>query len=353
LKKIAIIAILCVLLGLAGAGIGLAVYVANALKPTEPGDPVRLVIPPGISSGEIASLLESQGLIRDAQVFRYYLRYIGEGSRFQAGEYLVTPGTELNQLIDMLNRGLTIPVETIRFTIPEGFTVLQIAERLDGIPGFDKAEFMELIRSPAEWSRFEALGSIPDDPNLRYALEGYLFPETYELKKGSTTRDIVERMLAELERKLRTLPPDWKQKLEQTGLSFHQLMTVASLIEREVVLDEERNIVAGVIYNRLKTGMKLQIDATVQYALDKPKERLFEKDLQVDSPYNTYRIDGLPPGPIASPSLKSILAALEPAETAYFYYVTKKDGTQGHYFGVTHEDHLRNIRRSNEEVKAP
>jgi UPF0755 protein len=173
-----------------------------------------------------------------------------------------------------------------------------------------------------------------------------LFPETYELKKDSTTKDMVLRMASELDKKLAGLPTDWPEKLKQRGLTFHQLMTVASMIEREVVDDEERPLVAGVIYNRMKIGMKLQIDATVQYALDKPKDRLFEKDLLIDSPYNTYKIAGLPPGPIASPSLKSIEAALYPAESNYLFYVTKGDGTQKHVFAETYDQHLKNIADS-------
>ena len=128
-------------------------------------------------------------------------------------------------------------------------------------------------------------------------------------------------------------------------------MTVASLVEREVVVDEERPIVAGIIYNRLKEGMPLQIDATVQYLLDKQKDRLMESDLQVDSPYNTYKIKGLPPGPIASPSVKSIEAALFPKKTDYFYYVTKKDGSHEHLFAETLKQHNQNIAKSNATAK--
>jgi len=133
-------------------------------------------------------------------------------------------------------------------------------------------------------------------------------------------------------------------------MTFHDLLTIASLVEREVVVDEERALVAGVIYNRLEDGMKLQIDATVQYSLDKPKQRLYEKDLLIDSPYNTYEVEGLPPGPIASPSLESIKAALYPEKSEYFFYVTKKDGSQTHLFAKTYKEHLRNIDKSNQSA---
>lgn len=347
MKRIAFITLSIVLLALVLAGAGTAMYVAYALKPTEPSDTeVRITVPPGMGSGRIAKLLEENGLVRDAKVFRYYLLYKKEGGRFQAGEYAMRPGMALDEIIGKMNEGDTVKQEALRFTIPEGYTVLQIADKLEGRPGFERQTFLELTNKKQDYGTVKWVADIPDDPGLRHRLEGYLFPETYEFKLDSSTKDMVLRMASELDKKLAGLPADWQDKLKQSGLTFHQLMTVASLIEREVVDDEERPIVASVIYNRIKIGMKLQIDATVQYALDKPKERLFEKDLQIDSPYNTYKIAGLPPGPIASPSLKSIQAALYPVETKYLFYVTKSDGTQKHAFAETYEQHLKNIADS-------
>ncbi|MNI43023.1 putative aminodeoxychorismate lyase [compost metagenome] len=172
-----------------------------------------------------------------------------------------------------------------------------------------------------------------------------MFPETYELVKESTPEQVVEAMLEQLEKKLDSAG-GWQAKLKERGLSLHELLTVASLVEREVVVDSERPVVAGVIYNRLDKGQKLEIDATVQYLLDKQKERLYEKDLKVDSPYNTYRNEGLPPGPISSPGLASIQAALVPEASDYYFYVTKKDGSQGHLFAKTYKEHLANIKKS-------
>lgn len=336
-----------ILLLLVAAGGGAVLYVSNALKPVAAEDKeVRLVIPAGTGSAGIARLLEEHGLIRDARVFRYYLLYKQEGSRFQAGEYAMRPGMELDEIIAKMNSGDIVKEEMIRFTIPEGFTVLQIADRLSELEQFDRETFLALADSKEALPGAKWAAEIPDEPGLRHRLEGYLFPETYEMKKDSTTKDIVQRMASQLDRKLAELPSDWPDRLEQLKLSFHEMMTVASLIEREVVDDEERPLVASVIYNRMKIAMKLQIDATVQYAFDTPKERLFEKDLQVDSPYNTYRIGGLPPGPIAAPSLKSIRAALYPAESDYLFYVTKNDGTPKHAFARTYNEHLKNIAES-------
>jgi UPF0755 protein len=269
-----------------------------------------------------------------------------EGGRLQAGEYEMKPGMTFDEIIAKMNKGETVPQEVVRFTVPEGFTLLQMADKLEGQYGFNRQTFLDLTNSSQPFGAVKWAADIPDDARLRHRLEGYLFPETYEFKKGTTTEDMVQRMVSELDKKLAALPSDWQDLLKQRGLSFHQLLTVASLIEREVVDDAERPVVASVIYNRMKIGMKLQIDATVQYMLDKPKERLFEKDLQVDSPYNTYMVSGLPPGPIASPSLKSIEAALYPAETKYMFYVTKSDGTQQHYFAETYDQHLKNIAES-------
>jgi UPF0755 protein len=332
-----------------GAGVGGALYIANALQPVSPSEEsVRIKVPPGSSSSQIAKLLEEHGLIKDSFIFTYYLKVKKEGSRFQAGEYLMMPGTTYAELITKLNNGDIIKEEVTRLTIPEGFTVVQIAGKIAEQGIWSDKLFVETANRP-DGLKSILLGEIPDNPEIRHRLEGYLFPETYEFKKGTTEAEIIERALLELEKKLATLPADWKDKLTERGISFHQMLTIASLIEREVVVEEERQIVAGVIYNRLNKKMPLQIDATVQYALGAQKERLFEKDLKINSPYNTYENPGIPPGPIASPSLGSIEAALYPAETPYFFYVTKKDGSQGHLFAVSYEEHLKNIAASNKK----
>lgn len=330
-----------------GAG-GVALYVWSSLQPTKEGAAVRLEIPSGTSANQVADLLEENGIIKNSFIFKYYLKLGNQGSRFQAGLYELSPGMANDAIIAKLNAGDTVAAETIRFTIPEGFTVLQIADKLAEEKLIDKDKFLELASSKAAWRDAEAVRSIPDVDTLHQRLEGYLFPETYEMKKESTEEDIIVRMVSELDRKLSQLPEGWMDDMEERGLSFHELLTIASLVEREVVVDEERALVAGVIHNRINDGMKLQIDATVQYSLDKPKERLYNKDLEVDSPYNTYKVEGLPPGPIASPSLASIQAALYPEETEYMFYVTKKDGTQTHLFAKTYSEHLRNIDKSNQ-----
>ncbi|MGG1515852.1 endolytic transglycosylase MltG [Paenibacillus oryzisoli] len=350
LKRVLLILgiVVVLLLGLAG---GAGLYVRNALQPVAASDqPIRLLIAPGMGTVQISNALESKGLIKNATAFMYYLKFKKQGSRFQAGEYDMKPGMTFDEMIAKLNSGDVVKEETIKFTIPEGFTIEQIAAKLAEQTSWKKDTFLQLVDSPGGF-KDETTASIPDSKNLRHRLEGYIFPETYEFKKDTTEQEFVERTLQELDKKLATLPADWQSKLKERGLNVHQMLTIASLIEREVVVDEERAKVSGVIQNRLKKNMPLQIDATVQYLFDKPKDRLLEKDLQIQSPYNTYLNAGLPPGPIASPSLASMKAAIYPEETKYLFYVTKKDGTKGHLFAETYEEHKKNIEESKKASK--
>lgn len=339
-------AVLGILLVLAAAILGgSAYYVYRALQPEAAGETKRITIPAGTGSSGIAELLEREGIIRKDWAFMAYLKYKKQGTKFQAGVYELHPGMTMEAIISKLNRGDVVKEEMIRFTIPEGFTVAQIADKLSGEGIVERETFLELADSENGWP-FERIREIPVDGSFKHRLEGYLFPETYELKKGSTEQEIVTRLISEWNQKLEQLPAHWEAQLEKQDVTFHQLLTVASLIEREVAADEERALVSGVIYNRLKQKMPLQIDATVQYLFDKPKDRLFEKDLQIESPYNTYLHPGLPPGPIASPGLPSLKAALWPEESKYLFYVTKKDGSGRHLFAETFEEHKRNIESS-------
>ncbi|WP_054958102.1 endolytic transglycosylase MltG [Paenibacillus dakarensis] len=345
MKKLAIAVL--VLLLIAGGAI---FYAWNGMKPVASSDtPVEFTIEPGTRTVQIADTLEEKGLIKNALLFKGYLKVKNEGSRFMAGTYEAKPGVTYDQLISMLNNGEVKPEEMMRFTIPEGYTILQMSETISGESGLDAKQFVKLADESTGWNA-AIINEIPKDQELRHHLEGYLFPATYELPKDSTEQDVIQVMLSQMEKRLGEIP-DWEKLLEQRGLTLHELLTVASLVEREVVVDKERALVAGVIYNRLDKDMKLEIDATVQYLLDKPKERLLYKDLEVDSPYNTYRNKGLPPGPISSPSLASIKAALEPEKSDYLFYVTKKDGTQEHLFAKTYKEHLENIEKSKKMAK--
>ncbi len=348
--KAAIRNMLILFLLLAAIGGGGAWYIWNGMQPVEPAGPaVTFTIEKGMGSSEIANLLEEKGIIRKGLFFKGYLKWVKEGSSFKAGTYTASPGITYDSLITRLNAGDVVKKDTVQFTIPEGYTAKQIADKLAAAWNLKADVFLKIIDSGDGVEAVDRLG-IPKDSKLRHRLEGYLFPETYELVKESTPEQVIEAMLEQLEKKLDSIP-DWQSKLKERGLTLHELLTAASLVEREVVVDSERPIVAGVIYNRLDKGQKLEIDATVQYLLDKQKERLYEKDLKVDSPYNTYKNEGLPPGPISSPGLPSIKAALEPKASDYFFYVTKKDGSQGHLFSKTYKEHLANIKKSQQNSR--
>jgi len=332
----------------AGAGAAYVYYGMQPVKASE--EAVRITIEPGMRTSNIADTLEQQGLIKNSFLFKSYLKLKSEGSRFQAGTYDLNPGANYDEIIAKLNSGDVVKAEMIRFTIPEGYTIKQMAEALSEQGFVNEETFLKLAKSPAGIDSL-LLGDIPDSAEMKFRLEGYLFPETYELKKGSSELEIITRMFTETDHRLHKIP-DFEQKLKKSELNLNEIMTVASLVEREVVVDSERSLVAGVIYNRLAKNMKLEIDATVQYLLDKPKERLMNSDLRkVDSPYNTYLYEGLPPGPIAAPSLKSIEAAFAPEASEYLFYVTKKDGSGEHLFAKTYKEHLKNIDKSKATAK--
>ena len=345
IRKSLLVVMVVLFLGL-GTIAGVLLFVSRSLAPTpESPELKRVAFPPGTGVPQLAEELEKQGLIRDASVFTLYLKLKGEGGKFQAGEYAMSPGISKETIVGMLNRGETFKEASLRVTVPEGFTLRQIAEKLQqqGIDGQAFIQAAQSYKAPAE----SAAAGIPASAPLKERLEGYLFPETYEWPKDVTAEEVVKTMTGELDKKLAQLPADWEQAAAKHGLTLHQVLTLASLVEREVAVDEERALVSGVIHNRLKQNKQLEIDATVQYLFEKQKERLFEKDLRIESPYNTYLNKGLPPGPIASPSLDSIKAALYPAETKYLFYVTKKDGSRSHLFAETFEQHKKNIAESN------
>lgn len=345
-KLLLTIIIILVIVVLGGGG-----YAWLQMQPTAASDStVEVQIPKGMGTSRIADVLEREGIIKNSLLFKVNFKLKYEGVSLLAGKYALKPGMTYDEIIQKLRAGDIIPDEVIRFTIPEGYTIQQMADKLSDEQLINKDTFLKLVDEPAEFNSSEAQ-AIPADAPLRHRLEGYLFPETYTLKKGSTEKDVIQVMLDELDKRVKQLPAGWEDLMKARNLTFHQLLTVASLIEREVVVDAERGMVAGVIYNRLDQQMPLQIDATVQYLFDKPKERLYNKDLKVESPYNTYLHDGLPPGPIASPSIASIEAALHPTASNYLYYVTKKDGSQTHLFAETYQQHLDNIQKSKESAK--
>lgn len=339
--------IILIVLIVIAAGIG---YGWNAMQPTATSDQVvPYTLKSGTSKSTVAEELAQNGLIKNALAFKVYLKLNSEGSEFKAGDYEFTPGLTYAQIITKLNNADVVVPKTMKFTIPEGYTVTQIADKLSEAGFVDRDAFMKLVDDPSSLKLAQEL-NVPTGDGILHPLEGYLFPATYDLPIESTESDIIANMLLATRTKLRSID-NLDAQLKERNLTVHQLLTEASLVEREVVVPEERAQVAGVIDNRLKQNMKLQIDATVQYALGKQKERLLYSDLKIDSPYNTYLHEGLPPGPIANPGLDAIKAALAPEASKYLYYVTKKDGTGGHLFAQTYQEHLKNIETSKSTAK--
>ncbi|MBZ4688048.1 MAG: aminodeoxychorismate lyase [Clostridiales bacterium] len=304
-----------------------AYWVKVQLEPVDPhaGD-VTVVISANSTTADIAELLYKEGIIRNSYFFRVYARISRLDRDLKAGNYVLSPAHSLPEIVDKLSKGSV----TLRsFTIPEGYTVKQIAERLAEEGFINKGRFLDLAEN-GEFD-FPYSESLSEGENR---LEGFLFPDTYKIPDYYTEEQIIQLML---DRFTEVYNNSIKKKAEDMGMSVKETVTLASIIEREVQDPSEREIVSGVFHNRLKIEMPLQSCATVQYILGETKEVLLNEDIEKPSPYNTYLHPGLPPGPIASPGKASLLAAVSPADVEYLYFVSKGDGT--HHFSTTLKEH--------------
>ncbi len=314
-------------LALAGA----FTVISSALQPAAREAAQRVVvIPPGASLGQIAGLLAEAGLLRSPLAFTVAAHVRGVGRRLQSGEYLLSPTLSPLEILDRLVRGQVL---LHRVTVPEGYTAEQIADLLAAKGLADREAFLRVVREEGGWFAFDFAEGLRN-------LEGYLFPDTYAFPRGLPERRIVQAMLTRFDQRV---TPALRREIRALGVTLHEALIVASMVEREARLAAERPLVAGVIYNRLRRGWRLEVDATVLYALGRRGGPLSAADLTVDSPYNTYRQAGLPPGPICNPGLAAIEAAARPASTPYLFYVLRPDGS--HAFSSTLEEHRRNIRR--------
>jgi len=295
-------------------------------------------INPGETAATIARRLQGEGLIGDAQLFLYLVRYRGVDAQLEAGEYELRPNMTMHEIIDTLQHGR---LRETTVTVPEGKRAEEVAELLEEQGLVDSEAFMALVESGA--FAYDFLYSRPDDAAT--SLEGFLFPETYRVPFDYEAAQIVDFMLITFGERF---SPEMRVLAAEKDLTIHEVVTLASIVEREAVIPEERPIIASVYLNRLEQGMYLQSDPTVQYALGYQEDTeqwwkipmSLEEDVQIDSPYNTYLYPGLPPGPICSPGLASLQAVLEPAETAYLFFFSRFDGS--HAFAETYEEHLRN-----------
>jgi UPF0755 protein len=318
-----VVAVVVAVVLISGAAAGFAVWWNSFNQPAvevAAGLPVSITVPQGATTPEIGELLASEGVVANANEFRTKVRTAGAGAGLRAGEYELTTGMSYEDAIDALTRGPA--VKYTKVTIPEGWRVDQVAARIEKQTGIPADEFLSLADSGA--GEFAA-----SHPYLagayRNSLEGFLFPKTYMIEEGSSARDVIEMMLDQFDTEVASVAVS---RAKAQGISLPQLVTMASIVERETKLAKERPLVASVIYNRLDSKMRLDMCSTIEYVLKEHKLRLSYADLKIDSPYNTYRRAGLPPGPIASPGLASLKAAAAPADTKYLYYVlTGKDGS--------------------------
>lgn len=333
-----------VLLCVVGLGLAMALIDPSAVNVQQPAPvetaantesnverSIQVKIREGTSTAEIADKLAERGVIKSKLKFRILARLRGYDDKLRPGSYSFTADMDDDEVFAKL---LTGEKRLIQFTIPEGFGVKEIAERLQNLDLADKAEF---LKAAADFAPYEYMKK---RENVFYAAEGFLFPDTYAVESDMEVAEILDLMAGTLNKKLTM---SMRKQAEAMGLSIYDLITLASLVEREVRFPEDRPIVAQVLLKRLKLNMPLQTDATLQYLMDTPKEDVSIEDTQIDSPYNTYQHTGLPPGPIANPGMAAIEAVLHPAETDYLYFVADRRG-HNHYAN-TYEEHLNLVNQ--------
>jgi peptidoglycan lytic transglycosylase G len=321
------------LLTTVGAGaVGVAVYRRTRAAYKGYSGPEQFVdLPPGTSGPEIGRRLVAAGVVRDALTFRVALWEAGEARRLRAGEYRFDRPITPLEVVEKIRRG---DVYERRITFPEGLTIADMAPLFESRQLGTAEAFAGAAQDPSPVTAFD-----PEAGDL----EGYLFPETYSLPRGTAASRLVRLMVDRFEE---AFPPALRQAAAAHGLTVRQAVTLASLVERETARDEERPLVAAVYLNRLVRHMPMQCDPTVIYALRKAGRydgNLTRASLAFDSPYNTYRYPGLPPGPIAAPGRASLQAAANPAAVDYLYFVSRNDGS--HAFSSTLDAHNRNVRR--------
>jgi len=311
------------------------------VRPTStPGEPTLITIQEGESAQEVGEKLEDEGIISSGLLFRVLVALQGYEDKLMAGDYEFEKGMPTLEVVERIRRGQTAPLVV---TIREGVRAEEIAELMEEKNVVSAEDFLEAIKI---WYEFSFLYTKPYWANL----EGYLFPDTYFFNRNMTAEEVVQQILKNFDQRLDS---ELREEAGAAGLSVHTVLNLASIVEREAQVPDERPIIAGVFLTRLRRGMPLEADPTVQYALGNDpasvakygywKQELTQANLEVDSPYNTYRNTGLPRGPICNPGLDSIRAVVRPEQTDYLYFVARADGS--HVFAETLEEHLRNIEQ--------
>ena len=325
----------CILILLAVLMVLAGLFVYSVTKPVAStgSDTVYLKISHGMNANQIAVLLEEKGLIHNQTAFRIWSKLTQLDSKLEAGEYLIRTDMSMFEVASSLSGGGAVLAN--RITIPEGYTVCQIADLLEK-HGKNGDEFKRLAENYEPYDYMK-----PTSESARkYSAEGFIYPDTYEFSPEHTEAQILAMLVRQFDAKL---TPEIRAQIDESGLSIGQVIILASIVEREARYDEERPVIARVFLNRMKHDMPLQSCATVQYLLDKVRPILTVEDTQISSPYNTYLHLGLPPGPIGCIGDKSLQAVLNPDDNDYLYFVADKEGH--HHFGKTYTDHMNNIER--------
>ncbi|SMC21510.1 UPF0755 protein [Clostridium acidisoli DSM 12555] len=313
LKILSIIIVVLVVIALS-----FSLYVKHSLEhPFKVTNNKEFEVKKGDTFYSIIARLNSQGLMDNPLISKAYIKYNKVPGVIKPGLYMLSKDISLNKFIQDLSVG-AYDKNYLKVTIPEGFNLAQIADRLQERGIISKDAFIKACED------YKTPSYIKEDSKRKYKLEGFLFPDTYELKKGMQGNDIIKLMLSHFENQMSLLQK--KDKITIDKNDYDKIINMASIIELEAYKDEDRSVIASVFYNRLSKNMKLQSNVTVEYALGQHKEKLYNKDISVNSPYNTYVVNGLPEGPISSPGIKSIKAAVEPSNTNYLYFLSYENG---------------------------
>jgi len=324
----------------AGLLVLLLLFLATLFQSANPFDKnyYDVEIPVGITTYGVAGVLEEKGILKQGSSFTLVARLLGLSKNIKAGKYSFSPSENMFSILGKLKAGRVIEtkMESVKVTFPEGTSIYKMGVFLQK-EGYSRWQsFQQLTHEGVtadlrnrHWGLFKYMPTTE-------SLEGYLYPDTYLFFKEALVADLVEVMVSRFEE---MVLPVWEKRPNNTKYTLHEILTLASIIEKEAQKPEERPIIASVFYNRLNKGMPLAADPTIKYALERPSKKVYNNQLEVDSPYNTYKRVGLPPGPICNPGVESIKAVLYPAKTNYYFFVAAKDGS--HLFTRTFEEHQK------------
>lgn len=340
-RIVRIIILVILVLGISTVAFGYF-YVTKALSPVNPDNTQvkEVTIPFDSNSDDVAAILEENGIIRHADIFGFYMK-ANNDEALQAGHYEFSPAMDAEQVLETLQAGgepIFVDADTT-ITVIEGATIDEIAVVVGENTAITEEEFMETVQDSDFLSSLQGqfpslLEEVMQLDNVKFTLEGYLYPATYDYFAGMSAEELITEMVGAANLNYQRLIDD----LDNTYLSYHDVLSLASIIEREAITEEDRGLVSGVFYNRFDAGMPLQSDVTVLYALGEHREFVTYTDLEVDSPYNLYMYNGLTPGPIGTPSYQAIVAAIYPTWNDYYYFVADID-TQEIYYSSTIEEH--------------